>query len=345
MGVMADQLSKKTIITLSNLLRACIFIGFSIYLKSHFNVTLVYIMMLCIGTAFSAFYATAFAFMRELVSEKDLMYANSTVDIVYEVGNVVGMGFAGLLIAWTSAETAILFNGITFLIATLSMICIPKKALCHGGKKEKKKIQLLADFKAGLSYLFQKQSLFVIYTIQMLILLTFLTAPLLLLPFSKTVLHSSVEQFGLIEGFASFGIIAGGLFMPWISERFGFIRTQLFFSVVLCITFLLFGYNHIIKLAMLLYFAIGFSGAIWPLIISKAQSLTDLKFQGRVQSTFNSLSGLTMLIFYFSMGAVSHYFGVARLYWIEVGITLLAIIFLWRSRSVFEQDAENIIGD
>ena len=169
MGVFADRLPRKWIIIISNLFRASIFIVFSIYLKDHFHVNTVYLMMICNGTAFSAFFSSAMAFMRELVPEKDLMYANSTVDILYEVGNVIGMGFAGFLIAWTSSETAILINGIAFLIATLCIFMIPKKALCHGTGRIKAKIRFLKDFKDGLLYLFQRKQLMSIYTIQLLI--------------------------------------------------------------------------------------------------------------------------------------------------------------------------------
>lgn len=334
MGVLADRLPRKLIMIFSNLLRALAFIGFSFYLMHHFSVSLVYIMMLCVGIAFSAYFSTVFAFLRELVPEEDLMYANSTIDIMYEVGNVVGMGSAGLIIAWSSAQTAILINGIAFLIATAALFCIPKKALCHGGIRESKNIQFVSDFKEGLVYLSQRKSLFAVYTIQLLILITYLTTPLLLLPFSKAILHTTVEQFGVIEAFASLGIIIGGLLMPWISERYGFLKTLLLFSSALCITFAVFGYNKIIDIAIALYFVIGFAGAIWPLIISRAQSMTDLTFQGRVQSTFNSISGALMLAFYFGVGLISHYFSIAHLYWLEVIITLSAIVFL-----IYAQDS------
>jgi len=154
-----------------------------------------------------------------------------------------------------------------------------------------------------------------------------------LVPFSKTVLHTTVAQFGCIEAMMSVGIVAGGIFIPWISERYGLFRTLLFFSILLSVTFLLFGYNRNIMLANIMYCLIGFAGAVWPLMISYAQNLTSIHFQGRVQSTFNSLSGATMLIFYFSFGVTGKYFGVAHLYYIEVAITLIAILLLVTTNS------------
>ena len=174
-------------------------------------------MMFCVGISFSAFFSSVYGFMRELVPAKDLMYANSMIDMIYETGNLIGMGSAGLLIAWTSTETAIFINGIAFLIATVTMIIIPKKVLIHGGKKSIQKIRIIKDFHDGLLYLWNRKKLMSIYTIQLLIFITYLTTPLLLVPFSKDILNATVEQFGIIEAFASIGIVIGGIFLPWLA--------------------------------------------------------------------------------------------------------------------------------
>ncbi|EKD78002.1 MAG: hypothetical protein ACD_42C00090G0004 [uncultured bacterium] len=340
MGVLADRLSRKWIITISNACRAIIFIAFSFYLITHFHVSTVYALMLCIGISFSAFFSSVFAFMRELVAENNLMHAYVTIDIVYEIGNLAGMGLAGFLIAWTSPETVILMNGLTFLIAVLLMFFVPKAALCHGGPRTKQKIKVLQDFRDGLNYLAQNKKLIGVYTIQLLIFITYLSAPLLLLPFSQTILHASAKQFGMIEASASLGIVIGGLIVPWVSEQLGLFRTLMIFCSVLFLTFLYFGYNHSIPLAAIMYFMIGFSGAVWPLIITRAQSLTTLDFQGRVQSTFNSLSGAAMLIFYFGIGSVGKYIGVEHLYFAEVIIITVAIVLMIKMRGAFSEKIE-----
>ena len=336
MGVLADRLSRKWLMFTSNLIRACVYISFSFYLRSHFHVATVYWMMICSGISFSAFYACASAFTRELVPQKELLYAVSLIDIIYEMGNMIGMGFAGLLIAWTSPETAILTNGIAFIIATTSMLFIRKKSLHNIKALKNKKVKFIKDFKEGLNYLINRKELLSIYTIQLLIFITYLTTPLLLVPFSKSILHATVEQFGIIEAFASVGIVIGGLLIPFISEKWGLLKTLLFFCVILLLTFTVFGYNRSIHFASVMYFIIGFSGAIWPLIISKAQHLTDIDFQGRVQSTFNSLSGIMMMVFYLCIGTLGKHFGVSHLYFIEVAVTGLAIIFLIQSKKQFD---------
>lgn len=336
MGVLADRFSRKWLLMLSNIVRAMIFIAFSIYLTEHFQVSVVYTMMLCVGASFSLFIATVFGFLRELIAPDDLMYANNLIDITYEVGNSIGLGIAGFMIAWVSAPSVIFINGLAFVIAVACMFFIPKSALRYQTKTEKRKMHVLKDMRDGFTYVFYNKKLVVIYTVQLLIFISYLTTPLLLLPFCKMVLHADARQFGIIESCASIGIVIGGLFMPWISDRVGLFKTVLIFSLVLLFSFLVFGFNHVIIIAAILYFIIGFSGAIWPLVISRAQSLTHLDFQGRVQSTFNSFSGVLMMLFYFLVGAIGNYVGVAYLYSLEVVVMIIAVVFLFKGKTIFQ---------
>ena len=43
---------------------------------------------------------SGFALVNEIVKKQDLVNANATMNIVFEVGNIVGMGFAGILLQW-----------------------------------------------------------------------------------------------------------------------------------------------------------------------------------------------------------------------------------------------------
>ena len=337
MGVIADRYSRKWIMTLSNFVRGAIFIGFSIYLMHYFSVTMSYSLMCLSGIAFSAWSATALAFIRELVPEEELMYANSTIDIAYEIGNVAGMSLAGLIIAFTSSEFAIFINGITFMIATGCLLLIPTKTRFKRATKSVPKMRLLKDFKDGITYLAKRRTLMAVYIIQLLIMVTFITQPLLLVPFSKSVLHATAGQFGMIEALFSSGIVAGGILIPWITDKYGFFRTILLFIISLCLVYAVFGFNRSINLAATMYFITGFAGAIWPLLISRSQNLTDLNYQGRVQSTFNSVSAVIMMIFYASTGLIGKYVGVSHLYIIEVIMTLIAILFLLNTKKVWHE--------
>lgn len=75
------------------------------------------------------------------------------------------------------------------------------------------------------------------------------------------------------------------------------------------------------------HFFIGFSFSSWALLTTLAQEITDLDYQGRVQSLFNSLSGAIIIFFYY---ALVHWkdIPVTKLYSAEIILLSLAGVIL-----------------
>lgn len=328
-GVIIDRFSRKWIIVAVTLMRAVLFTSFGLSLHYHFSVTKIYMLGLLSGSIFTVYGPTATRFIREIVDQKDLLYANSAIDMMYEVGNIIGMGIVGFVIAWFSGPIAIILNGCFFTVSTTLVLFISKKHIHEYEPEEKASFNLIADFKTGLRYMLDNKLLLVIYSVQLLILVQFFVAPVLLAPFVKSVLHADVSKFGEIEAAMSIGIVVGGIFMPWAAEKLGLIETIMVMLIGLGVCFLLFSFNRMITIAEVLYFVIGFAAAVWPLVLTKAQELTDVKFQGRVQATFNSLMCLIILIIYLFIKVSSSYISIPHLYWLEIVFVLFAVILLW----------------
>ncbi len=334
MGILVDSvISRHHLIAGSNLIRAVvllIFGGFMLYSQSLYGL---YLLSLILGTFFSVYMPAAFRLIREIVPEKDLLYANATIDMVYEIGNVVGMGSAGLFIALFKAPGAIIINGILFLISGLILFFIRRKDLTVSKKRETS-FDIIGDFKSGLTYMCSNKILLILYTIQLLFFIEFLTAPVLLAPFAKNVLHTNVTQFSSLEASLSIGVIIGGILLPWLVDKFNAGFIVLLTTIILGISYIVFSYNHFISIAELLYFIIGLAFAIWPLVVTQAQNITDVNYQGRVQSCFNSISGLIILLIYLAVKLGSAYLSIQTFYWAEVIFTAIALILLWRYRKV-----------
>lgn len=64
------------------------------------------------------------------------------------------------------------------------------------------------------------------------------------------------------------------------------------------------------------------------MLITAAQEKTEFAFQGRVQSLFNSFSGIFILVFYLLLGFAGDTFHIEELYWIEVVLMVLSIFLL-----------------
>ena len=334
-GVVADCYSRKWLIVIGNAIRGLVLILFGWYFRDLLSAHLIYLLMILLGIGFSIYLPATIALIREIIISQDLLYANSTIDIAYEIGNVAGMGLAGSFITWLSVSTTILMTGIIFIFSTLAVMQVRP----HLQKKRKIKVSyrfIFDDFTVGLTYLRLNPKLVVIYFVQLFILVAFMTAGVLLAPFAKNILHATVTQFGRIDAALSIGVVVGGIFLPWVVNRWKFIPTLLILSLGLGLLFSWFGLNRSIFVAEILYLFIGVCLAVWPLMVTKAQHLTEFNFQARMQSVFNSISGIIILLTCLLIDIGSYYISVQWLYTFEAFLAFTALYLLWRYREVFE---------
>jgi DHA3 family macrolide efflux protein-like MFS transporter len=328
MGVIVDRFPMRNhLLAASNWIRAVALLIFGILFYYHNSLAGLYIMGLVLGTFFSIFIPAAFRLTREIVPENELLYANATVDTVFEVGNIIGMGLAGVLIALVEAPGTLIINAVMFLIAGGALLFIRRSHL-NITEDETRKLDVIADFKAGVNYIVSNRSVFIIYTIQLLLFIEYLTAPVLLAPYARNQLHATVGQFGYIEMSLSVGAVVGGIFLTWLADVFGLLRTALVSSIFLGACFAYFATNNSILMAEVLYFVVGICFAMWPLLITHAQHITDISYQGRVQSCFMSISGVIMILIYLGVKYTASRVGISMFYWVEVGFAIISVVLI-----------------
>ena len=324
-GVLVDKYSRKKILLFCNISRAILLTIFFFLFKTTPPAYAIYWLATLTGSVLALYIPAAMTLVRELVTKEQLLYANATVDMAYELGAVGGMGAAGLIIALTSVQATFLINAICYAIAAISL------APAHSNRTKGKSSQhtsFFKDFISGYKYLLSESDLIVIYAIQMLFFVSYMTAPILLAPYAKSILHTNVTQFGYIEAGMSIGAVIGGIFSPFICEKFGFIKVMIFETLLCCFSFYFFSHNIYIPIAVLLYFFVGFSFSAWPILITAAQDRTNINYQGRVQSLFSSVSAILILCFYILLGLVGDNFPIDVLYWVEVSLMSISIVLL-----------------
>lgn len=326
LGVLADRCNRKLMLLFTNGIRAVILFCFAlIAYQNQINPFAIYCLAILLGTLLAAYIPTGMSFVRELVSDnKELLYANAMVDTAYEIGAVVGMGGAGLILAITSFATCYIINGLCYLLATIFIALIPYKPAKSSNKHNE---SFFTQFLEGGRYIVKRVPLLLIYLVQGLFFICYMTAPVLLAPFAKLVLHSSVAQFGWLEAMLSVGIVVGGFLSPWLAEKFSLLRVILGQIILGIVVFYLFSHTQSVSWAIFYHFFIGFTFSSWALITTLAQEMTDINYQGRVQSLFNSLSGSIIILFYFILAQWKDV-PITQLYQGEICILALASLLL-----------------
>ncbi len=335
LGAVTDRYSRKWMMVIGNGMRGLVLLLFVVLYSHSLSVGALYVLMLILGIAFSAYLPATMTLVRELVLAEDLLYANSLIDIACEVGNVMGMGSAGFLVAWLSQRNTLLMVAVMFFVSVLLLIKIRVKESYHPVLNSASYMKILMqDLVLGMEYLRTRVHLIIIYSVQLCILVAFMTAPILLAPFAKNVLHATVSQFGGIDAAISVGIILGNMVMSYLSKKMPFIAITKWLCTLMAILFVLFGLNRDMTMAVILNFFIGFGLSVWPLIVTRAQQLTEFSFQARMQSLFQSFSGVIILAIYLllSMGEM---IPIMYFYILEAAVVSCAVYLLWRYRHIF----------
>ena len=331
-GTLVDRFDRRKLLIVCNCIRGIILCLFSLLLMMHFSAVLIYILAAFSGMVLAFYVPAAISFVREVVEEPQLLAANAIIDIGYELGAVLGMGVAGLLLAVFSASGCFLINGFCYLLASVLVYFAPTtyKIKCSSHQES-----LKLQFIAGARYIARRRTLMLMYVLQGIFFVSYMTAPVLLAPFAKSVLHADVLHFGILEAVLSIGIVAGGVLTPWFVNKFGAQNIILWQIIVGLTGFFGFSHSVLFQWAVLFHLLIGISFSMWALLTTMAQEMTALSYQGRVQSIFNSFSGAVILIFYYMLGHMQRY-RIESLYNIQIVLYVLAIlvfIFQWRART------------
>lgn len=319
-GVIADRYNRKFLLLLANGLRAACLFGFAWLAENHMTAFSIYALATLMGTLLAIYIPVAMTFVREIVAEKDLLYGNAMVDIAYEIGAVLGMGGAGLILALTSSRACFIINGVCYLLTMLLVMGIHYR---HPADHAEVRDSLLTQFTEGGRYILANTPLLFIYLVQGLFFVCMMTAPVLLAPYAKAMLHSDVMQFGWLEAMFSMGIIVGGLISPWLATQWPIPRIILMQVILGTTAFYLFSHTQSPQWAIFYHFLIGYSFSAWALLTTLAQEMTALEFQGRVQSLFNSVSGVVIILFYYLLAQWRDR-PVNQLYFGEMGLLLVA---------------------
>lgn len=326
-GVLVDRNDRRKALIVANLSRTIFLTVYAMVMLRGFSSISIYMLAALNGIGLALYAPAAISFVRELVLPKDLLPANAIVDIAYEFGSVLGMGCAGILIAWFGAPACFALNGLCYFIATMFLV---RSKVQHPLTRKPNADGVWRQLFAGARYISKRRPLILMYCLQGLFFVCYMTAPVLLAPFAKAVLHVDVLQFGLLEAALSVGIVLGGLMIPAISKQFGMFPVLVALTVVGLVSF--FGFSHSKQLlwAYFFHFLLGISFSLWALLTTLAQELTALSYQGRVQAFFNSVSGCVIIIFYYLLGHMERY-RIEHLYTIEIVLYLCAcgILFLY----------------
>ncbi len=210
-GILADKYNRKTQIIISNLVRGLVIVSW--VMLWHFGIEIELMVLSALLGIFIPFYMpSAISLIQSIVLREQLINANATIDMVYELGTIAGMGLSGLILSYAGTKGTLLIGGIFFIIAGLFNFAmkVPK----NRRSKNQNQQNWWENYTASLHYFKQNPALFVPYVSQMIIMTLLMTIPVILVPYIQEVLHADSRTFAIFEVLYSMGVLTGAFFSP-----------------------------------------------------------------------------------------------------------------------------------
>ncbi len=214
-GVFVDRYDRKRIMIASDLLRGLLILLIPVLLP--YGIAWLYILVM-LSSAVTQFFSPAHAsVIPEVASDEELAAANSL--LVATTTGALGLGFAaaGLISSTFSPEIAFYIDGLTFLLSACTFTLLRIRPL---EVTEDTSVAIVVEnLKGGLRFLWDSPAVRSVWLVFIPVYMLFGLHNSLLLPFSDRALGATEFQYGLIEGVAMVGFVAGALLMARFADR------------------------------------------------------------------------------------------------------------------------------
>jgi MFS family permease len=137
-GVVADRLSRRSIMIVSDLLRAIVVLGF-LFVRRADQLWILYSLTV-VQLALSTFFEPAkTAVIPSIVSDRELVAANAISSVTWSAMLTLGAAIGGLVTGWFGTDVAFILDALTYLLsaALIASVRLPKRA-----PREKSKLTL-----------------------------------------------------------------------------------------------------------------------------------------------------------------------------------------------------------
>jgi DHA3 family macrolide efflux protein-like MFS transporter len=210
-GVIADTFNKKIIVVIGDILRAISVATLALFY--FFNILEVWhlFVFVSVNSLFESFANPARkSMLPSIIEEKDYLKGSSWLGTSSNVGEVIGLAVAGILIATVGIWGTILIDALTFMISALLIIFIAFKDRRNEVKIKPKVKDYFILIGQGIAYLKQKKIL-----LSFLILAAFVNFSLVPISVLKPiyvveVLHMGVEGLSYLGISFLLGMVVGG---------------------------------------------------------------------------------------------------------------------------------------
>lgn len=313
-GVYVDRWDRRRTMYISDLIRAVLMLAIPyvlFYHKALGSIYLVIFLVYCIGRFFVP---AKLAIVPDLVPKKDLLIANSLVNITGMIAAILGFGVSGILVERLGAKGGFYLDSLSFFLSGSLIFLITKRSAQHLGFKqvgqeivEMIRKSVFQEFKEGILYFLKEKNIRLSAWIMFVLSSALGAASVVLITFVQQAFKSLTRDLGLLSMFLGLGLFSGSLVYGKLGHRFSQHKI-IFISLVssggmLTVFALAISRHPDFGLATALAFLMGF--LVSPIIIATNTIIHKVSSNDMMGKTFSSLEiimHLGFIIFMFVSG-------------------------------------------
>jgi MFS family permease len=166
-GVVADRFNRRTIMIVSDLLRAVVVLGFLLVRRPD-QMWLVYVLTV-LQLVFSTFFEPAkTAAIPSIVAPRELLAANAISSVTWSVMLTLGAAVGGVATGWFGTDAAFILDSLTYLAsaALIAMVRFPKRAARPKSRLTVGKALGITDTLEGVRYVRKRPRVFALLMVK-----------------------------------------------------------------------------------------------------------------------------------------------------------------------------------
>jgi len=346
-GVYVDRWDRRRTMYSCDILRAFLVLAVPFFLFYHKNLSAAYFLIFLIFCLGRFFIPAKLSIIPELVDKKDLLIANSLVNITGMIAAILGFGISGILVEKVGTKNGFYLDGLSFFISGALIFFITKKsALRINLKKVGEEIveviskSVIQEISEGALYFITKKGIGFTAGILFALSSALGVVFVVLIAFLQNTLGSATKDLGFLIMFLGTGLFAGTIIYGRFGQRLNQYTTifvALFSTGVIITTFAL-GLSRYpsFSLAAALSFSLGFLfSPVMSAVNTIIHKVGDNGMMGKIFSSIEIVMHLGFLLFMFISSLLAERFPQQHiLAVVGVLVSLLGVISFIYQRKI-----------
>jgi MFS family permease len=334
-GAWVDRVRRRSILIATDLLSAAVVASIPVAAAvGRLTFSQLFGVFFIFGLVTPFFWSGFAAYVPALVEPDQLVDANAKLLASASGAAVVGPGIAGALVEVFSAPFALIADAASFVVSALFLGWV--RASEPAPERRDTRRPILTEIRDGIGVTFGHPILRSITMISLIRIVGTLIWPNYVI-FALRVLGLSPLTFGVVSSVGAVGFLAGSLFAPRLTRRFGIGSILFGASLFLVVSPFFMPFAPAGSLwAPILLTAAALVGATGDSVIlvtlqSYVQAVTPRRVIGRVTATSSFIRGVGFLIGPLVGGVLGQTIGVRQTILVSACLHLLWPVFVWRS--------------